>query len=256
LPEVAQVSRIRAVAAASVVLMAVMLPPASAVAQEGLEDPSAWVTTTDPWSGGQSADARLTVTTVWVTTHDGFDRIVFETQGDGEAGWAVEYGPPVRVTGAVALRVTLTGIAPPGEGLAGAVAFVGEVPGPAGGVVRQVVSDALLEGQHTFFVGLDGTLPYRVLRVDDPKGIVIDVVHGAATEADDSAEVEVLADGATGEDAPTEEAGASGAVPVGGVETGWGGLAAGSPISTAVGLGGVALLVMGASLLLRRRSPV
>jgi hypothetical protein len=243
------------VAAASVVLMAVMLAPSSAVAQETSEDPSAWVTTTDPWSGGQTADARLTVTSVWVTTHDGFDRIVFETEGDGEAGWAVEYGPPVRVTGAFALRVTITGTAPAGEGPAGAVPFADDVAGPAGGVVREIVSDAVLDGQHTFFVGLDGTLPYRVLRVDDPKGIVVDVVHGDATEADESAEAEVLPDDGTETDGTTEEAGASGAVPVGGVETGWGGLAAGSPLSTAVGLGGVALLVMGASLLVRRRSP-
>jgi LPXTG-motif cell wall-anchored protein len=243
------------VAAASVVLMAVMLPPASAVAQEGLEDPSAWVTTTDPWSGGQSADARLTVTDVSVTSYDGFDRVVFRTEGDGEAGWSAEYGPPVRVTGAVALAVTITGLAPPGEGPTGADTFEGEVAGPADSVVLEVVSDVVADGRHTFFIGLDDTLLYRVVRIVEPKAIAIDFIRGASSDTEDRAETEVLADGTTDGDAAADEGSdtEADAVPVGGVETGWGGLATGSQLSISVALGGLLLLLLGTALRFRRR---
>jgi hypothetical protein len=248
------VSRIRAVAAASVALMAVVLVPATAVAQESPSAANDWGATTDPWSGGQSADARLTVTDVSVTRYDGFDRVIFRTEGDGEAGWAAEYGPPVRVTGTVALAVTITGLAPPGEGPAGAAPFEGAVAGPANSVVLEVISDVVADGQHTFFIGLDETLRYRVVRIVEPKAIAIDIFPGTNAGEEDRGEAEVLSDAAT-DGSATDEAGADGVVPVGGVETGWGGLAAGSPLSTAFGLGGVALLVAGVSLLFRRRSP-
>jgi hypothetical protein len=219
------VSRIRAVAAASVALMAVVLVPAIAVAQEDPSPANDWGATTDPWSGGQSADARLTVTDVSVTRYDGFDRVVFRTEGDGEAGWAAEYGPPVRVTGAVALRSPSPVSLPRARVTTGAVHLRGRGRRPCGSVVLEVISDVVADGQHTFFIGLDETLPYRVVRIVEPKAIAIDFIRGPAGE-EDRGETEVLADarpmGTPADEGSTTDADA---VPVGG----WRPAGAGSP---------------------------
>ncbi|WP_324277184.1 AMIN-like domain-containing (lipo)protein [Blastococcus brunescens] len=66
----------------------------------------------------------MTLTDVSLGGHDGFDRIVFELAGEGEAGWRVGYvdqpraqgsGAPVPVPGAAALEITLTNVALPGD---------------------------------------------------------------------------------------------------------------------------------------------
>jgi hypothetical protein len=227
------VSRTRTIAATVGVLLTAWLLPVAAVAQEGTDSPLDALTTTDPWSGGQTADAALTVTEVRVSVHEGFDRVLFVTEGEGEAGWSVKYGLPIRVAAAVSLRVTLKGIAPAAERPAGTDTFDDDVAGAADGVVAEVVSDVVLDGQHTFFVGLPERLPYRVIRIAGPKGIAIDVLHGSGPEA-----------------APDEPE----VVPTGGVETGWGGLAADPPIGAATALGGVLLVASGVGLRLRRRT--
>ena len=173
-----------------------------------------------------SGEGLLTTTDVRVGTHDGFDRVTFELAGDSQVGWFIGYeddprqdgsGFEVEVAGNTTLEVRLLSIAMPGDGPEGAELFMDDVAGPPGGVILEVVNDNVFEGHHTFFIGLDEELPYRVARLDDPQRVVIDLVH------------------------PTDEA----PVPADGVEAGFGGIASGSPIAVALLTGGVLLLVAG-----------
>jgi hypothetical protein len=153
-------------------------------ADDGI-DPLAGETTTGP----DEADGEwgtLAVTDVRVATHDGFDRIVFETDGDGTPGWFAEYaeataqgsGEPVEVEGEVTLRVAITMVTLPPDLPDDLAPWDGErLDGPAGGVVLEVVEDTIFEGHHTFFVGLDDERPFLVERFDDPDRVVIDVLH-------------------------------------------------------------------------------
>jgi hypothetical protein len=159
---------------------------------DGTEDPDD--DGTDPIAGEPTAGpdetdgepGTLAVTDVRVGTHDGFDRIVFETDGDGTPGWFVEYaeataqgsGEPVEVEGEVTLRVAITMVTLPPDLPDDLEPWDGErLDGPAGGIVLEVVEDTIFEGHHTFFVGLDEERPFLVERFDDPDRVVIDVPH-------------------------------------------------------------------------------
>jgi hypothetical protein len=204
-----------------------------------------------PATAGWSSEEPLSVTDAWITVHEGFDRVVFETEGDGDAGWAVLYveepisdrsGLPVPVAGSSVLRLSLTGMVPPDGDPGDATAFEDDLPGLDDGIILEVVNDGVFEGQHTFFVGLDQHLPFRVLRVDEPKGIVLEVLH----DADAESEVDTDTDTETDTEADVE-------APEGGVEAGFGGAAVGSPLGTALGLVGLLLLAIGAVSLVGRR---
>jgi hypothetical protein len=220
-----------------------------------------------PATATWSSEGPVTVTEARISVQEGFDRVVFETAGEGEAGWAVSYvdeaisdrsGLSVPVAGAAVLRLSLTGIGPDGDP-ADAAAFEGDLPGLDDGIILEVVNDGVFEGQHTFFVGLDEQLPFRVLRVDEPKGVVLDVLSdpdadagaalGGDTDADAGSEVEAgtETDAGTGIDADVP-------APEGGVDAGFGGAAVRSPLGAAVGFVGLLLLATGAVLLVGRRS--
>jgi hypothetical protein len=239
-------NRAKAATLVAAVLLAVL--PTGAFAQDTDDDPSTWVTTVDSWISAGTEDANLAVTDVWLTPLDGFDRLTFETRGDGEAGWSIGYvdipmsaesGSTVPIAGDATLKVTLTGIALPGAN---------DLPGAGGGAILEVVNDGSSAGQHTFFVGLDTQLPYRVVRIDDPKGIVVDLVH-AADAADDA--TEIADDDATevADDDAEEDV-----IPAGGVDAGWGGPAT-PPLGRASMLSGLLLLLLGARLIGRRARP-
>jgi hypothetical protein len=233
----------RALAATLLAVAVLALSPAAATAQEDDLDPSLWTTTVDRWISAGTEDARLTVTDVWLTTLDGFDRVTFETRGDGEAGWSVAYveEAPDGASGAAALRVILAGIAQAGDEPDGAETFGADLTGPAGGAILEVINDGVLEGQHTFYIALDEQLPYRVVRMDDPKGVVIDLVHAADTAAQP-------------EDQPDDQIDER-VVPAGGVDAGWGGSSTTSPIGLAIALGVLLLLAVDARIMLRRSRP-
>lgn len=119
--------------------------------------------------------------------HTCYDRVVFTLGGTAVAqpGWRVEYvanptsdgsGDPVAVLGSAFLRVIITNIGiPPDTG----------VPDPSPRqispastqVVKQVVLDTAFEGQYTSFIGLTGSLPFRVFRLSSPPRVVVDVLH-------------------------------------------------------------------------------
>ena len=139
----------------------------------------------------ESVDGRLVVTDVRVGTHEGFDRVTVELDGEGEVGWFTELtdqptsqgsGEPVEFEGEVALwlaaqMITLPGDEPDGVDEDARIDVDLTVAGPEGGVITEVVGDTLFEGIQTFAIGLDEERAYRIERFEDPERIVIDVLH-------------------------------------------------------------------------------
>jgi LPXTG-motif cell wall-anchored protein len=201
--------------------------PTSALA-EG-PDPVGGDPSTGPSTAEPTAEGLLAITDVRVGTHDGFDRVTFETAGEGHAGWRIRYddspveagrGEPIDVEGNTTLSVVLSFMAMPGDEPEGTAMFEDDVAGPEGGVIHEIVNDLVFEGEQPFYIGLDEELPYVVARLEDPNRVVIDIMH------DD--------------------------VPVGPVETGLGGAATTSTMAFVVAGLGVLLMAGGGTLLVRR----
>lgn len=212
-------------------LAALLLVPATgAAASSHATDATTDRQQTEPEGG------PVAVTDVRVGTHDGYDRVTFEIEGEGLVGWDVQYdaeptaqgsGMPLDVAGETALTVALRNVWLPPEVPAEIDQWSGDVAGPEDGVIREVVEDTIFEGVHTFAIGLDEELPFEVRRFEDPQRVVIDIFHDGA-------------------DMP---------VPSDGVETGFGG-AAETGVSTTLLLavaGAGAVMVAGGGLLARRR---
>lgn len=144
--------------------------------------------TTSPSQADPIGGDPKTVVDVEAERFDGFDRVTFTYAGDGQPGWIVLYedepmsdgsGLPIDFDGDVALRVVLTGIALPPD--ATAETFEDDVAGPDGGIVNEVINDSIFEGHHTFVIGLDDEVPYRIGVVDDPSRVVVELVHDVPT---------------------------------------------------------------------------
>ena len=130
-----------------------------------------------------SGDALVTVTDIRTGGHDGFDRVVFEVDGEGLPGWDVRYvddpveqgsGNAVEVAGDAVLQVTVTGVGYPFD--TGVEQFDpdGPVPGP-GTAVTEVVLGPTFEGTTEAFVGTTGRSPFRVYLLEGPTRIVVEV---------------------------------------------------------------------------------
>jgi hypothetical protein len=129
----------------------------------------------------------VVLTDVRLGAHRGFDRVVFEMVGDGEAGWQVGYteaprsrgsGEPVEVPGQAVLGITLTNVALPGDASSGARPWSGpdRQQFEDGGVLESLVADGLFEGHYTFFAGLDRRRPFAVGLLNSPQRIVVDLL--------------------------------------------------------------------------------
>ena len=134
---------------------------------------------------------HLTVTDVRVGTHGDFDRVTFELAGEAEAGWFVELpdearaqgsGHPVEVAGEHVLGVALRNVSLPPDLPDELAAYEGpdRIAAPDGArLMTEVVEDTVFEGHHTYFVGADEPIAYRIERLDDPQRVVLDLVPDA-----------------------------------------------------------------------------
>jgi hypothetical protein len=142
--------------------------------------------TTDQKSVAPDADTFLSVTDVRVGTHEGFDRVVIELDGQGaRPGYDVRYvdtavadgsGAPVDVAGGAILEVRVSGWGYPFD--TGAEEYSGPrtIPGPGSGSVEQVQLSTAFEGIAQVFIGVtDEEKPFTVTRLDGPTRIVIDI---------------------------------------------------------------------------------
>lgn len=205
----------------------VLLLPGVVAAQD--VEPLPGEATTEPGQVEPEGEEVLSVVDVQIGTHDGFDRVTFESEGDGQLGWFVQYqqdpvsdgsGLPIDFRGEIALEVVLTAVALPPD--TDAEPFFDDVAGPEGSIVNEVINDSIFEGNHTFVIGLDEQVPYRIARLSDPNRVAIDLVHDT--------------------------------VPVGPVDAGLGGAATATTPAVHLALLGGLLLLAGAGLLVRRRT--
>jgi hypothetical protein len=131
----------------------------------------------------------LTLVDVRVGSHDGFDRVVFEVEGDSTLGYnvtvddeAIEHGSgrEVDVAGDGVVTVSLRGMYLPPDRPAGVEAFDDErVDAPAGvRTVTELINRHIFEGHHLWFIGTtEAQVPIRVARFEDPQRLVIDLLH-------------------------------------------------------------------------------
>lgn len=140
---------------------------------------------TEEDTGEPGGPGQIVVSNVEVTAHEGFDRVTFTIEGDGRAGWEARYtddprsqgtGDPVAVTGAAVLEMVVTNAGLPDD--VGGSLFGDDPSLPDGlGVVRDVVNDTFFEGRHLFFVGVESRNAFRVRRLDDPRRVVLEIMH-------------------------------------------------------------------------------
>jgi hypothetical protein len=139
---------------------------------------------TEPDTGEPSADGLVSVTDIRIGRHDGFDRVVFETDGTGTPGWDVRYvdgaqsqgsGDPIEVEGGAVLQVTITGTGIPAD--TGVEEYAGPDRLSSGDteVVTEVVWDGTFEGQSQAAVGVAEETPFRVYLLEDPARVVLEV---------------------------------------------------------------------------------
>ncbi|MGI8985147.1 MAG: RICIN domain-containing protein [Acidimicrobiales bacterium] len=132
------------------------------------------------------AQPPVSVTDVRLGRHNGFDRVVFDIGGEGQAGWDVRYvdearaagsGQPIDLGGEAVLEVRLTNIALPPNAPDGVEPWAGpdRLQLPGAGPVVEVAEDTVFEGAHTFFVGVTERVPFQVNRLGSPQRVVLDV---------------------------------------------------------------------------------
>lgn len=155
-------------------------PPSPAETEPG----PPFTANTERDTGEAAGPNPIAVTDVRTSRQDGFDRVVFVVEGDGEAGWDAQYdddprqqgsGDPVDVEGGAVLSVVITNTSYPFDLAAEPLL---EDPGlPSGlGTVRDIVNDTIFEGQHAFFVGVDERTAFRVRRGTDGN-VILEVIH-------------------------------------------------------------------------------
>lgn len=153
--------------------------------QDDDADASSFPSDVGPAEQAASADSLVTVTDIRTGEHDGYDRVVFEVDGEGTPGWDVRYvdepteqasGKAVEVAGAAALQVLVTGAGYPYD--TGVAEYSGgPVAGAGTQVVTEVVFRATFEGATQAFIGTTGESPFRVYLLDGPTRIVVEVAH-------------------------------------------------------------------------------
>jgi len=133
------------------------------------------------------AGAKLTVTDIRTGVHEGFDRVVYELDGEGTPGWRVGYvaeavqdgsGNEVTVAGDAVLQVLIDGSAYPFD--SGVEPYAGPDPVLAapGGSVVEVTGSGVFEGVTQSFVGVsESGTPFAVYSLSDPQRVVIDVAR-------------------------------------------------------------------------------
>ena len=157
----------------------------TAAGEEPVGDPST-DQVTSPDFPGENEVALLT--DVRVAGHDGFDRIVFEFEGDAAPAFDVSYveppitedpsDEPIEVGGAAFLRIVMSA--------ASGVDLGGDAPRPTytgpdrldgpGSPVVELVGAGDFEAVLTWVAGVDAERRFGVTRLSSPTRVVVDVV--------------------------------------------------------------------------------
>ena len=167
--------------------------PSPAASTAAATAPSPAPSPTRTFAGGtarveeESTGGPLSVVAVRAARQDGYDRVVFELDGqqEGQPGWTVQYvddprrdgsGEPVEVKGEKTLVVLVRGTGYPFD--TGVEEAERATVGADLEVVEDVVLGSVFEGVYEAFVGVDAERPFTVTRLADPARLVVDIGHG------------------------------------------------------------------------------
>ena len=128
---------------------------------------------------------RATITDVRVGTHEGYDRVVFEFEA-GTPQTVIEAvlppffqdasGLPLEVAGTAFLKVTMTDASR--ASLDGVVIYDGPTSfEPGFDQLVQLIEGGDFEAVSTWYLGLNGGGCIRLLTLDDPSRLLIDIEH-------------------------------------------------------------------------------
>jgi len=135
--------------------------------------------------GKTTAKATALLERVAVGRHEGYDRVVFQFQGDGLPGYRVEYtDPPLKEDGSgkvvdvdgrafVAVRME------PASGFdlntgEGTLVYKGPKRLPGASVVKEVVRTGDFEAVLTWAIGLEEQVDFRVTTATSPSRLIVD----------------------------------------------------------------------------------
>jgi hypothetical protein len=125
---------------------------------------------------------------VRVGRHQGFERIVFEMAGDTLPGYRITYVDPPVVACGSGRQVSLTGKAvllvrlEPAQAHddAGHPTIEERRRKPGFATLREMALTCDFEGQVQWALGLDRRVPFRVLKLEDPARLVLDLQEGSS----------------------------------------------------------------------------
>ncbi|MGB3686371.1 MAG: hypothetical protein WA991_11160 [Ornithinimicrobium sp.] len=149
------------------------------------EDEELTQPTLDPAEGGASGDPLL-ATSVRIGSHNGYDRVIFDLEGEGTPGYRVSYvdsavesgsGARLDLNGDAILQVVITGTRYPeaGETFEGGP---GTYSLEATEMVEEVRMSGTFEGSTQAFIGVDDEgAPFRAYVLSNPARLVVDVSH-------------------------------------------------------------------------------
>lgn len=154
---------------------------AAASAEDDEQVPGEYSTEpTDTFSGELTSELRTV--DIRSGSHEGYDRVVFEFEGNGtpefHAGYSDEplqqaSGLPVDVPGEAALEIMIHGTSldqTPDAKYAGKPTL-----GLASGNIKEVTNSGTFESVSQYFIGLDKQRPYKVTVLENPTRVVVDV---------------------------------------------------------------------------------
>ena len=121
--------------------------------------------------------------------HDGFDRVVFEFKGTAMPGYYIEYfgepitqcgsGNEVELTGNGALEVRFSPAQAHTDDGTPTLFFSDNEQNPNYEVIKKVKSTCDFEGNVTWAVGISKANNYRIIELEDPIRLAVDIEHKA-----------------------------------------------------------------------------
>ena len=132
---------------------------------------------------GEGSGEPVVLTDVRIGDHDGYERVVFDLSDGGSAGWYARYvdeavqqgsGDVLDIDSPAILELSLRNMSyPPSDG----GTPQGLQPVTDLEVVEELRVASTFEGITQVFVGLSERVPFRVLSLEDPDRVVLDVVE-------------------------------------------------------------------------------
>lgn len=136
---------------------------------------------TEPTEQFDGQHAKLRTTDIRVGTHENYDRLVFEFEGEGAPQYFAGYtgeprqqtsGNPLTVPGNAFFELVVHGTS---LDMSMDAKYAGKTDlGLASGAIKDVVNGGTFEAASQYYVGLDNKRPYKVTLLQNPTRLVVD----------------------------------------------------------------------------------